>query len=69
MIVAGKGELHAVHETSFLRFQDDVKVKVAETREGTRMECWSSSRLGIYDFGQNARNLRQLLHAVERELG
>lgn len=61
--------MRAIRETSLLHFRDDVRVTISEIGKGARLECRSRSRLGTYDFGQNGRNLRELLREVERELG
>ena len=73
--VVGSGEgpagtvVSAVHTTRLLRFKDDVTVRV--TREGGKsvVSIHSRSRVGKWDFGQNARNVRELLAALDAELG
>jgi uncharacterized protein (DUF1499 family) len=62
--------LRAVRATSLLRFKDDVEVKAqpGDSPSRTRIELTSASRLGKSDLGQNPRNLRELLAAVESEL-
>lgn len=65
--VDGRG-LDAVRRTRFLRFRDDVAVRVSEAGGGSRAEFASASRVGRGDLGQNPRNLRELLGAVDREL-
>lgn len=62
--------LQAVRATSMLRFKDDVTVTAEPDDEPGRMRLTleSASRLGKSDFGQNPRNLRELLDALEREL-
>lgn len=62
--------INAIRSTSLLRFKDEVKV---ETRTGdepgqSRLVIASRSRLGRSDFGQNPRNLRELISSLEREL-
>ena len=61
----GGARLEAVHTTLVWRFEDDVTVRI--TREGgrTRLSVRSKSRVGRTDFGQNARNIRELLAAVD----
>lgn len=62
--------LHAVRATSMLSFKDDVNATVepGDTPGWTRLKLTSSSRSGKSDFGQNPRNLRELLDALDREL-
>lgn len=60
--------LRAVRKTRVFRFRDDVEARVETTGGGSRVELSSASRLGRSDLGQNPRNLRELLDAVEREI-
>jgi uncharacterized protein (DUF1499 family) len=62
--------LHAVRATAILRFKDDVRVTAEPNDEPgrTRLTLESASRVGKSDLGQNHRNLRELLEALEREL-
>ena len=64
-------EATAVRRTR-LGFEDDVSVSLDEKRTGahtnTHAVFKSISRKGVYDFGQNKRNLRELLDAMDREL-
>lgn len=57
---AGK-KLHATHTTRFCRFVDDVHVQFESQGGGTRIVARSQSRVGKGDFGQNSRNLRDLV--------
>jgi uncharacterized protein (DUF1499 family) len=63
--------LRAVRATSLLRFKDDVELKAEPDEDAarTRIELTSASRMGKGDLGQNPRNLRELLDALDRELG
>jgi uncharacterized protein (DUF1499 family) len=71
--LAGRDDegLRAVRTTSLLRFKDDVHVVAEPANEPgrTRLELTSASRLGKGDLGQNPRNLRELLDALNQELG
>jgi uncharacterized protein (DUF1499 family) len=58
------GTLHAVHATWFWRFRDDVHLRFEPDPAGTRVLGRSTSRIGVADFGQNARNLRELSSAL-----
>ena len=65
---AGEDGLDLVRSTSVFRFKDDITVRVFQ--EGaTRVEFESASRIGKGDLGQNPRNLRELLDALDAELG
>lgn len=58
-----------VRATRLLRFKDDVTVRVSPEGGGARAEFASASRVGKGDMGQNPRNLRELLAAVEGAVG
>lgn len=58
-------KLHFVRTTGLLRFKDDIAVRVEDTGEQRLIHATSASRLGKADFGQNPRNLRALLRAIE----
>ena len=58
------GTLHATHATRTWRFLDDVHLRFEPVEGGTRVTGRSRSRLGKGDFGQNARQLRELARAL-----
>ncbi|TNF72500.1 MAG: DUF1499 domain-containing protein [Acidobacteria bacterium] len=59
------GVVTLVHYTRFFRFPDDIEVRVEANRQGSGvLYARSRSRIGFYDFGQNARNLEQLTAIV-----
>ena len=62
------GAIQAVASTRVLRFKDDVAIQIRRAGGKTRVSVKSSSRIGKWDFGQNARNVRELLSALEQEL-
>jgi uncharacterized protein (DUF1499 family) len=68
----GKGsagaEIQAVHTTAVLRLKDDVTIRVRREGSRTRVSVRSKSRIGAWDFGQNARNIRELLEALDHEV-
>jgi uncharacterized protein (DUF1499 family) len=72
VVGSGKGAagtaLHAVHETRVFRFKDDVNVTIRREGGRTVVHVRSQSRVGDWDFGQNARNVRELLAALDAEL-
>jgi uncharacterized protein (DUF1499 family) len=59
----------AVHETRLFRFEDEVTVKIQRQGGATTVSVRSRSRVGTWDFGQNARNIRELLDALDAALG
>jgi uncharacterized protein (DUF1499 family) len=62
-------QIQAVHATRVFRFKDDVAVSLRSIGENrTRVSVRSRSRLGKWDFGQNARNIRELLAELDRRL-
>ncbi|MCA9628368.1 MAG: DUF1499 domain-containing protein [Myxococcales bacterium] len=64
-----EAELHAVRTTRLFHFKDDIWVRVAPTDDGwTRVWIRSKSRVGKGDFGQNARNIRELQAALSSRL-
>jgi uncharacterized protein (DUF1499 family) len=58
------GTVTATRTTRLWRFVDDIVVRCEATASGTRVHARSRSRVGKGDFGQNRRNLRQLLDAI-----
>ena len=64
----GGSEVRAVRTMRWLRFKDDVTVRIRSEGRGVRVSVRSRSRLGPWDFGQNARNIRELLAALDGEL-
>lgn len=56
-----RGRLEAEARTRILRFVDDVTVRVESRDDGSRVRMRSTSRVGIYDFGTNARRIRTYL--------
>lgn len=65
------GEAKAVRRTR-LGFEDDISVRLDEKQTGahtnTHAAFRSASRNGEWDLGQNKRNLRELLRAMDHEL-
>jgi uncharacterized protein (DUF1499 family) len=52
----------------FAPFAEDVTVTIRPTERGSRISARSRSRVGPWDLGQNARNLRELLAELDRRL-
>lgn len=57
--------LNFVRSSGLFGFKDDIGVRVEDAGEKRRIHATSASRLGKADFGQNPRNLRLLLSAIE----
>jgi hypothetical protein len=66
---SGPDGFAAVWTSRLFHFKDDVTVSLLPAKEGTRVLVKSASRFGRYDFGQNARHVRQFFEELERELG
>ena len=52
----------------FFRFIDDITIKIDEIKGKSRIHARSVSRVGKWDFGQNARNLRLFFRSMEKYL-
>lgn len=65
---AKDGTIAAVWTSPIFRFKDDVTILVAPSERSTRVRVRSVSRVGRYDFGQNARHIRDLFQAIEKAL-
>ena len=63
------GDIHAIRRSRLFRFKDDVTVNLASQDTGTEASFESASRAGKGDLGQNLRNLRELLGAINENLG
>src|SRR5437660_351268 len=63
---AAAGEAHLTHRTGGLGFVDDVRLRLEAVPGGTRLHGRSKSRIGLIDFGQNRRNLKELIAALRR---
>ena len=72
--VVGSGEgpegvvVTAVHETRVFHFKDDVTARIRRQGGRTVVSVRSRSRLGKWDFGQNARSVRELLAALDAQV-
>lgn len=62
------GHIHAIRQSRLFRFKDDVTVSLASQGTGTEARFESASRVGKGDLGQNPRNLRELLKAINENL-
>jgi uncharacterized protein (DUF1499 family) len=72
--VVGSAHGPAAHSVQAVRyhlvpgFREDVSVRIAPAGGKTRVTVRSASRIGPPDFGQNARNVRDLLAALDGEV-
>jgi uncharacterized protein (DUF1499 family) len=57
-----------VATTRWLRFKDDVTIRVRRTGGRTVVSVRSRSRIGKLDFGQNARNIREFFEALNKRV-
>ncbi|WP_287127598.1 DUF1499 domain-containing protein [Candidatus Cyanaurora vandensis] len=63
---AQAGTVHGYSQTDLWKFTDDVYVTIrAESPTQTRVEVRSKGRMGQFDFGGNARNIKEYLLALD----
>jgi uncharacterized protein (DUF1499 family) len=62
--------LHLVRTTRLMRYRDDITVRVQKLEGGdeTLVTAESRSRVGRGDFGQNPRNLKEILGSLRQAL-
>jgi hypothetical protein len=60
-----EGHIEAVARTPIMGFRDDVVVRVRAEPDGARIDARSSSRYGEFDFGTNAKRVRDLINEIE----
>lgn len=58
--------IRAEATTPVLRFTDDVWIRIEPVHEGSRVRMRSASRIGVTDFGTNARRIRDYLARLAR---
>ncbi|HEY7515909.1 MAG TPA: DUF1499 domain-containing protein [Vicinamibacteria bacterium] len=72
VVGSGRGQashsLQAVHTLSVVPLREEVSVRIWREGEKTRVSVRSRSRTSLPDLGQNARNIRELQAALDREL-
>ncbi len=61
-----RGHIEATASVSYIRFHDDVAIRIVPTDGGTssRVDMRSVSRVGVGDLGVNARRIRSFLAAL-----
>ncbi|MCK9993886.1 MAG: hypothetical protein Dbin4_02406 [Alphaproteobacteria bacterium] len=62
---AQEGRIEATAETRFMRFKDDVVIRIRPEGEGSRVDMRSVSRFGQSDLGVNARRISQFLEDLK----
>jgi uncharacterized protein (DUF1499 family) len=62
------GRIEATAETGWVRFKDDVVIRIRPDGSGTRIDMRSKSRVGRGDMGVNARRVRNYLQALQARL-
>lgn len=63
------GEITAERQTRTFHFIDDVQIRIIKTGQDTStIHLRSVSRVGKGDFGQNARNIREVLEGLDRRI-
>ncbi|HUP20280.1 MAG TPA: DUF1499 domain-containing protein [Gemmatimonadota bacterium] len=61
---AATRRIRAEATTPALRFTDDLWIEVEPAPRGSRVDVRSASRVGVTDFGTNARRIRAYLNRV-----
>jgi len=63
------GLILAERRSRLFKFVDDVRIEITQTASGdTAVHVVSQSRIGKWDFGQNARNIRTFLNALDESI-
>lgn len=60
-----QAKIHLTRTTRIFRWVDDIHVTLVTVDGGVRLDAESKSRVGKGDLGQNPRNLRELVAAVQ----
>lgn len=60
----GLGRIEAIDETFFMRFRDDITIRLRSNGGETRIDVRSASRFGRHDLGTNAARIRKLFDAI-----
>ena len=61
--------LEFTRSTRFIRFVDDIIVRLSWTEVGIEIDIESRSRVGKGDLGQNPRNIKELREQLDQLLG
>lgn len=62
-----RGHVEATAAVSFIRFYDDVVLRITPTADGkgSKVDMRSVSRIGVSDFGVNAKRIDEFLQALK----
>lgn len=60
------GTIHLEHDTPIIHFTDDIVLRLRKEGNVTRVTGQSKARIGKFDYGVNARNLRAILGEIDR---
>jgi len=63
-----EGRIEATAETGWVRFKDDVVIRIQPGRDQTRVDVRSKSRVGRGDMGTNASRVRDFLGSLQANL-
>jgi hypothetical protein len=63
-----EGRIEATATTPLLRFKDDVVIRIRADNGGTRVDIRSASRVGLSDFGTNARRIQAFFQELKNHL-
>jgi uncharacterized protein (DUF1499 family) len=63
-----EGRIEATAETGWVRFKDDVVIRIQPGSDQTRVDVRSKSRVGRGDMGVNARRVRDYLGSLQSRL-
>lgn len=66
--IEAEGRIEATAETGWVRFRDDVVIRIQPGRDQTRVDVRSKSRVGRGDMGVNARRVRDYLDSLQARL-
>lgn len=64
----GEGRIEATAETGWVRFKDDVVIRVRAENGQTIVDVRSKSRVGRGDMGVNARRVRDYIGSLQKRL-
>ena len=64
-----QGRIHATHTAPIVPYTEDVNIYIVQGLDGvTKLEIISQSQAVKVDFGQNKRNIKKLLTALDSKL-
>ncbi len=63
-----QGRIEATAITRWMRFKDDVVIRMRLHPGGSHLDMRSASRVGSSDFGANAKRIRMFLHELNIQL-